>query len=103
MEMPAEIRRAMVAHAKFCVPDEACGLLAADSSGRLCMAYCLSNAAPSPAAFTLDPGEHFRALRHAESGGWHLAGCSTPTREGRLGRRPPTWPRPSSRIGSTWW
>ena len=74
MEMPAEIRRAMVAHALFCLPDEACGLLAADSSGRLCMVYCLSNAAPSPAAFTLDPGEHFRALRHAESRGWHLAG-----------------------------
>ena len=74
MEMPAEIRRAMVAHAEFCLPDEACGLLAADSSGRLCMAYCLSNAAPSPTAFTLDPGEHFRALRHAESRGWRLAG-----------------------------
>jgi proteasome lid subunit RPN8/RPN11 len=74
MEMPAEIRRAMVAHASFCLPDEACGLLAADSSGRLCMAYCLSNATPSPTAFTLDPGEHFRALRHAESRGWHLAG-----------------------------
>jgi proteasome lid subunit RPN8/RPN11 len=74
MEVPAEIRAAMAAHAAFCLPAEACGLLAADDAGRLCMAYCLSNATPSPTAYTLDPGEHFRALRHAESRGWHLAG-----------------------------
>jgi proteasome lid subunit RPN8/RPN11 len=74
MEFPAEMRRAMVAHAAFCLPDEACGLLAADAAGRLRMAYCLSNSTPSPTAFTLDPAEHFRALRHAEARGWHLAG-----------------------------
>jgi proteasome lid subunit RPN8/RPN11 len=74
MEVPAEIRRAMVAHAVFCFPEEACGLLAADDEGRLRMAYCLSNAERSPVAYTLEPGEHFRALRHAEARGWHLAG-----------------------------
>ena len=74
MDLPAEIRRAMVAHASFCLPDEGCGLLAADRAGRLRMVYCLSNAAPSPSAYTLDPVEHFRALRHAEGRGWHLAG-----------------------------
>lgn len=74
MDLPAEIRRAVVAHAAFCLPDEGCGLLAADGSGRLRMAYCLSNATPSPSAYTLDPVEHFRALRHAEAQGWHLAG-----------------------------
>ena len=74
MDLPAEIRRAMVAHASFCLPDEGCGLLAADRAGRLRMVYCLSNGAPSPSAYTLDPGEHFRALRHAEAQGWHLAG-----------------------------
>jgi proteasome lid subunit RPN8/RPN11 len=74
MDLPAEIRRAVVAHAAFCLPHEACGLMAADDSGRLRLAYCLSNATPSPSAYTLDPGEHFRALRHAEARGWHLAG-----------------------------
>ena len=74
MDLPAEIRRALVAHAAFCLPDEACGLLAADSVGRLRMAYCLTNATPSPVAYTLDPGEHLRAMRHAEALGWHLAG-----------------------------
>lgn len=74
MELPAEMRRAMVAHAVFSLPGEACGLLAADADGRLRLAYCLSNATPSPTAYTLDPGEHFRAMRHAEAQGWHLAG-----------------------------
>lgn len=74
MDLPAEIRRAVVAHAVFCLPHEACGLLAVDDAGRLRMAYCLSNATPSPSAYTLDPGEHFGALRHAEAQGWRLAG-----------------------------
>jgi proteasome lid subunit RPN8/RPN11 len=74
MELPVEIRRAMVAHGLFSLPEEACGLLAADEEGRLRMAYCLSNADRSPATYTLEPQEHFRALRHAETCGWHLAG-----------------------------
>lgn len=74
MHLPDEIRRAMIAHARFAVPDEACGLLAADTGGELCMAYCLTNADRSPVSFTLDATEHYRALRHAEARGWHLAG-----------------------------
>jgi len=74
MEVTAEIRRVMVAHAVSCLPDEACGLLASDGSGRLCAVYCLRNATPSPTAYTLDPEEHFRALRDAESRGRRLAG-----------------------------
>ena len=74
MDVPPEIRRAMVAHALFCYPEEACGLLAADEEGRLRMAYCLGNADRSAVTYSLDPQEHFRALRHAEANGWHLAG-----------------------------
>ena len=74
MEIPAEIREAMVAHAAVCLPDEACGLLAADGSVGLCKVYCLGNVTASPTTYTLDPGEHFRALRHAEARGWRLAG-----------------------------
>lgn len=74
MEVPAEIRRAMVAHAHFCHPEEACGLLAADRQGRLRMVYCLTNADHSPVTYALEPEEHFRALRHAEARDWHLAG-----------------------------
>lgn len=49
-------------------------MLATDGAGRLRRVYCLRNATPSPHAYTLDPEEHFRALRDAESRGWRLAG-----------------------------
>ncbi len=65
---------AMVAHARFCYPEEACGLLAADRDGRLRMVYALTNADSSPSSYTVDPVEHFRAWKHAERQGWELAG-----------------------------
>lgn len=74
MDVPDQIRDAMVAHSRFAAPEEACGLLAADADGRLRMAYCLTNVRHSPTRFTLDPTEHFRAMRHAEAHGWVLAG-----------------------------
>jgi proteasome lid subunit RPN8/RPN11 len=72
--MPDQIREAMIAHARFGAPREACGLLAADDAGRLRMAYCLTNLDASPAEYTVDPSEHIKALYHAEGNGWHLAG-----------------------------
>ncbi len=74
MELPAQIRQALVAHSVFSYPQEACGLLAADGAGRLRMAFCLTNADASPTRYTLDPTEHFRALRFAERQGWELTG-----------------------------
>ncbi len=74
MEVPAQIFAAMVAHGRFVYPDEACGLLAADGEGRLRMVFCLTNADASPTRYTLDPTEHFRALRYADRHGWELAG-----------------------------
>lgn len=75
MEIPAQIREALVAHALFMYPLEACGLLAADHAGRLRMVYCLTNADHSESAYTIEPVEHFGALRHAEAQGWDLAGA----------------------------
>jgi proteasome lid subunit RPN8/RPN11 len=74
MDLPTQIREAMVAHARFCLPREACGLLAMDGAGRLRMAYCLTNADRSEDTFTIDPYEHVKALRHAERAGWRLGG-----------------------------
>lgn len=74
MQLPTQICDAMVAHARFVHPEEACGLLAADASGRLRMVYCLTNRDRSPRRFTVDPTEHFHAMRHAERNGWELAG-----------------------------
>lgn len=74
MRIPAPIRQAMLAHARFEFPNEACGLLAADETGALRMCYSLTNADRSPGSFTVEPTEHFRALQHAERNGWELAG-----------------------------
>lgn len=71
MLVPPQINDAMIAHARFCYPKEACGLIAGNDQG-LRMAYCLTNVEASPTRYTIDPTEHFRALRHAEAQGWEL-------------------------------
>jgi proteasome lid subunit RPN8/RPN11 len=68
------IRHAIETHAENCQPDECCGLLAADPSGRIRFAYPLDSSKPSPVSFTIDPDEHFGALRHAERQGWEISG-----------------------------
>lgn len=73
-QLPDQIRWAILAHAENCAPDECCGLLAMDGERRFRFAYPLSNADPSPVSYTIEPGEHFRAMRHAESMGWEIAG-----------------------------
>jgi proteasome lid subunit RPN8/RPN11 len=74
VQVPDEIRAAIVAHARWCLPEEACGLLAVDASGALRMAYCLTNVAASPHRFTVHPVENFRAIEHAERNGWRIGG-----------------------------
>ncbi|MFZ0493277.1 MAG: M67 family metallopeptidase, partial [Acidimicrobiia bacterium] len=75
MQVPGQIYDAILNHAEACAPEEACGLLAADAVGALRMVYCLTNVQHSTAAYTIDPEEHFKAMRHAEANGWHLAGA----------------------------
>jgi len=72
--LPEQVRLAILAHADHCAPDECCGLLAVDDEGRIRFAYPLSNVDPSPVSYTIDPDEHFQAIRHAESMGWEIAG-----------------------------
>lgn len=99
MHLPEEINAAVLAHARFCAPEEACGLLAFDDRGELRMAYCLSNADRSAISFTVDPDEHFAALRHAERRGWtiggafhsHPRGSAVPSRRDVAGALDPDW------------
>jgi proteasome lid subunit RPN8/RPN11 len=74
LRVPAQILDAIQNHAESCAPEEACGLLASDGQGAFKMVYCLTNSQHSPSAYTVDPVEHFRAMRHAEMNGWHLSG-----------------------------
>jgi proteasome lid subunit RPN8/RPN11 len=74
VEILAPMVEAMIRHAEFCAPQEACGLVAVDAAGRARMVYCLTNLDASPVSYTLDPAEHIRALYHAERNGWSLGG-----------------------------
>ena len=74
MRIPTPIYEAMVAHSQFELPNEACGLLAADASGELRMSYCLTNADSSSVSYTIEPIEQFRAMQHAERNGWEVVG-----------------------------
>lgn len=99
MLLPGQIREAIVAHAAWAFPREACGLLAADESGSLRMAYCLTNAEASSYRFTVDPAEQFHAIGHAERSGWHIAGAfhshprsdASPSAADIAGALDPTW------------
>ncbi|HET9203924.1 MAG TPA: M67 family metallopeptidase [Acidimicrobiia bacterium] len=73
--LPDQIRRAILAHAANCAPDECCGLLAIDGEGGLRFAYPLTNADPSPVSYTIDPDEQFHAMSHAETMGWQIGGA----------------------------
>ena len=74
VQVPLQIRAAMVAHAHFCFPEEACGLVAIDKGGSLRMAYATTNVDRSRVKFTVSPSEHYGAIKHAERHGWSIAG-----------------------------
>lgn len=76
-------------HARFCAPEEACGLLAIDEAGVVRMVYCCTNVEASPLRFTVDPEEHLNAWRHADARGWDIGGVfhSHPRAE--------AWPSPT--------
>jgi proteasome lid subunit RPN8/RPN11 len=90
---------AMGAHARFCLPNEACGLVAVDDAGAMAMVYCLSNLDISPYRFTVDPAEHYGAWRHAAALGLEIAGSfhshpesnAVPSTTDIAGALDPTW------------
>ena len=65
----------MVGHAYDGLPDEACGLLAGPPGLDRCTAfYPCRNAAESSKLYTVDPKDHLRADRDAESKGLEIIG-----------------------------
>ena len=67
--------RQMVGHAYDGLPDEACGLLGgAPETGRVGVFYPCRNAAESSRVYTVDPSDHLRADRDAESRGLEIVG-----------------------------
>lgn len=76
LALPDHIRQAMIAHANWAFPNEACGLIAGTETS-VDMLFCLSNRMASPIRYSIDPSEHFGAMRYAERfdfaiiGAWH--------------------------------
>ncbi len=65
----------MVGHAYDGLPDEACGLLAGPPGTDKCTVfYPCRNAAESSKVYTVDPKDHLRADRDAESRGLEIVG-----------------------------
>lgn len=73
IEIPVDIREAMVRHALDGVPNEACGLLAG-RDGRVEHFYPIRNEDESPFTYRLDGLEHHRAEKDMELRGWQVVG-----------------------------
>ena len=68
LKLPGNLYAQMVGHCLGGLPDEACGLLGGDAtSGEVARCYPTRNVAASAKLYTVDPVEHLRADRDAES------------------------------------
>jgi [CysO sulfur-carrier protein]-S-L-cysteine hydrolase len=76
LELSEAVYDEIVALALETYPYEACGLLAgAPTEDRVVTRfYRCRNAAESARVYTVDPGDHLRAERDAESHGWEIIG-----------------------------
>jgi [CysO sulfur-carrier protein]-S-L-cysteine hydrolase len=73
--MSTEVHAQIVALAYDCYPDEACGLIAGHpGSDHVQRFYPCRNAAESARVYTIEPRDHLRAERDAESEGWEIVG-----------------------------
>lgn len=76
LELPKALYDDVVALAVETYPYEACGLLAGapGADGVVSHFYRCRNAAGSARVYTVDPLDHLRAERDAESRGWEIIG-----------------------------
>ena len=75
LELPAALLDEMVALAYDAYPYECCGLLAGPPDARVAARfYPCRNAAESAKVYTIDPRDHLRAERDAETEGWEIIG-----------------------------
>jgi proteasome lid subunit RPN8/RPN11 len=75
LRLPAPVYAEIVGHCLRGLPDEACGLLGGEpASGDVARCYPTRNLAGSAKLYTVDPGEHLRADRDAESRGIEIMG-----------------------------
>jgi proteasome lid subunit RPN8/RPN11 len=73
VNLPAALAEEILSHSRAGLPNEACGLLAGDSSG-VQVVYPTDNADASSVSYTIEPNGHFAALQDAERRGLELIG-----------------------------
>ena len=71
MEIPAEIRDAMVQHALEEDPNECCGILAG-AGGIVLQHYRITNTERSPYRYSMDGRELNQVLRELDDNGWEM-------------------------------
>ena len=71
MELPAEIRDAMVQHALEEDPNECCGILAG-AGGIVVQHYRITNTEKSPYRYSMDGRELNEVLRELDDNGWEM-------------------------------
>jgi proteasome lid subunit RPN8/RPN11 len=77
LNLSPELWNEMIAHARSCLPNEACGLLAGDLAGEektIRGVYCLKNPDQSPEHFSIAPEDQFRVISEIRKKGWTLLG-----------------------------
>ena len=71
MEIPAELRDAMVQHALEEDPNECCGILAG-AGGIVIQHYRITNTERSPYRYSMDGRELNQVLRELDDNGWEM-------------------------------
>ena len=81
----------LLRHARTCLPEEACGLLAGHSKSTEAWVekiYCLENADHSPTHFTLSPEEQLKAILDMRKHHLELLATGTAIQKRQAVRRP---------------
>jgi proteasome lid subunit RPN8/RPN11 len=74
LRLPAEVRDALIAHAQREAPNECCGLLIGKGNV-VSAAHPARNKVPSHTRFTINPADHFVAIRKARAAGLDVIGA----------------------------
>ena len=76
-EISETVRAEMLAHAKACLPNEACGYLVGDSAaGRIRRFVPITNAAGSPTRFVFEPHEQLATEQAIDAAGEQVIGIA---------------------------
>jgi proteasome lid subunit RPN8/RPN11 len=70
---PAQYQ-SVIDHARDCKPEEACGILAGDSDGRVTRVFLMENAEHSDVFYVMDSAEQFKVFDEIEREGLELVG-----------------------------